>query len=958
MLMCAVIVTGMAPGIFSAAPVQDVSKVYAGDDVIEIDPGSWFPEELKVGDSIDVPENPEINVKGENPAGIEGYFCGFYEDAIQDTLVYWDTFVDGEGEAYSRYTGFEENRSYFAFFRIYTMDEYGYPEEYDGKVSIGGELLRKNSGNYYFLKMTIGDPETAQLMIDLGGKGELPESFPSGGVIFEKGDSIYALLNEWADSIESMRTPDDEVITGWKYKYGEGDSEYYLFDSLYSFESEFYNICNGESLYDVTLSAVWKTEAAAEEASFYYRDPEPGTFWTVYGWDRDSDQLCASLYGIYTDPELENIVNMYTEAEKGIQYYAKLLLTAEKGYYIDKDDLPKVYLNGEAVTIEHDESGYYFIWAFKATSYYSLTLKLNYPDHRYSDDHKVYNIPEGENLYQVLINGSDRSISLWDALFLMDTAGDGIDYTYFKTLQKSSLEDTGFSLSHPSISLDDVNGYSLNGDPGLKEGYTNLAEWEADSSIIAGDIHSDLTLYLQWDRELESVRIENIAAPVCGQTQEIYYDRLGDGNSGVTFEKGITAECTGFVSENKTESLSSDTVFKGGTGYTVSFNSLKKAADDDTYFNAYLTDNTKIEYEGRLYENKGEGNYYITVTAVHDMPADAATVKENEVATTCETAGSYDEVLRYKCAHCGEAIETITHITIPAIGHKWGEWTVVKEATEEEEGIEERVCKNDPEHKETRAIPKKQKQEEPKQPEEPEVKKPDTEIPKVVSDNKSEKINGEDVTISWDVTYPKAVTWTGSRISKKQLQAISEQIAKIKISGLDKAISGFNTEADLTKLFTISYVIGKEKNVNKQGSFYVKLKLNSKVLKKAKIKGADKKALQKIVNELNKEFKEKPCKFDIVPVELKDAESVIIKAKLKNGEVQLNDDGSIKGLKSLKIKVAVPGLKKGKTYRFSAKKAAKVFTIKVTDQQNKKALVSALAGQNFSGSRSGVEIKK
>ena len=42
---------------------------------------------------------------------------------------------------------------------------------------------------------------------------------------------------------------------------------------------------------------------------------------------------------------------------------------------------------------------------------------------------------------------------------------------------------------------------------------------------------------------------------------------------------------------------------------------------------------------------------------------------------------------------------------IKASGHDWGEWTVTKEATETEEGEEQRVCKNDPDHKETRVIP-------------------------------------------------------------------------------------------------------------------------------------------------------------------------------------------------------------------------------------------------------------
>ena len=45
-------------------------------------------------------------------------------------------------------------------------------------------------------------------------------------------------------------------------------------------------------------------------------------------------------------------------------------------------------------------------------------------------------------------------------------------------------------------------------------------------------------------------------------------------------------------------------------------------------------------------------------------------------------------------------------VVIPATGHSWGEWTVVKEATEEEKGLEQRICANDSSHEETRTIPK------------------------------------------------------------------------------------------------------------------------------------------------------------------------------------------------------------------------------------------------------------
>lgn len=89
-------------------------------------------------------------------------------------------------------------------------------------------------------------------------------------------------------------------------------------------------------------------------------------------------------------------------------------------------------------------------------------------------------------------------------------------------------------------------------------------------------------------------------------------------------------------------------------------------------------------------------------TVIKAAHTPAAAVNENEVSATCEAAGSYDEVI--KCSVCGEEISR-THKTIEALGHDWGEWTVKTPATETTEGMEERVCKTDASHKETRAIP-------------------------------------------------------------------------------------------------------------------------------------------------------------------------------------------------------------------------------------------------------------
>ncbi len=67
----------------------------------------------------------------------------------------------------------------------------------------------------------------------------------------------------------------------------------------------------------------------------------------------------------------------------------------------------------------------------------------------------------------------------------------------------------------------------------------------------------------------------------------------------------------------------------------------------------------------------------------------------------------------YVCKECGElfkdkkATQEIEpeDTVLEAAGHSWGEWTVVKAATETGEGEEQRVCANDASHVETRALP-------------------------------------------------------------------------------------------------------------------------------------------------------------------------------------------------------------------------------------------------------------
>ncbi|MBQ3899912.1 MAG: fibronectin type III domain-containing protein, partial [Lachnospiraceae bacterium] len=140
--------------------------------------------------------------------------------------------------------------------------------------------------------------------------------------------------------------------------------------------------------------------------------------------------------------------------------------------------------------------------------------------------------------------------------------------------------------------------------------------------------------------------------------------------------------------------------FKNGTEKVYVYN------DDKAGF--YTKDGEKLydadwEWDDKQYENpyepginycyiyyKGiEGKIKILVKHVFEETDNTATCTEKGEAT-------------YVCKVCGEKEVMPSDPT----GHKWGEWTVTKAATETEEGVETRVCKNDSSHKETRAIPK------------------------------------------------------------------------------------------------------------------------------------------------------------------------------------------------------------------------------------------------------------
>ncbi|MBQ5544732.1 MAG: LPXTG cell wall anchor domain-containing protein, partial [Clostridia bacterium] len=80
------------------------------------------------------------------------------------------------------------------------------------------------------------------------------------------------------------------------------------------------------------------------------------------------------------------------------------------------------------------------------------------------------------------------------------------------------------------------------------------------------------------------------------------------------------------------------------------------------------------------------------------------------VPAGCETDG---HTAYYVCERCGKLVRdaagteaiTLADTVIPATGHDWGEWVVLKEATADEDGLKERICRHNTEHRQSERIP-------------------------------------------------------------------------------------------------------------------------------------------------------------------------------------------------------------------------------------------------------------
>ncbi|MBE6784635.1 MAG: hypothetical protein E7538_00175 [Ruminococcaceae bacterium] len=114
-----------------------------------------------------------------------------------------------------------------------------------------------------------------------------------------------------------------------------------------------------------------------------------------------------------------------------------------------------------------------------------------------------------------------------------------------------------------------------------------------------------------------------------------------------------------------------------------------------TTHEADCTHGTYIEH---ICANDSAHNYIEYVSGSTVLPHDFTGTETVISAATCETDGKKT----VQCKYC----DATTEVILPKLGHAYGDWQVVKEATNSEDGQWKRVCANNAEHVEYITIPK------------------------------------------------------------------------------------------------------------------------------------------------------------------------------------------------------------------------------------------------------------
>ena len=248
-----------------------------------------------------------------------------------------------------------------------------------------------------------------------------------------------------------------------------------------------------------------------------------------------------------------------------------------------------------------------------------------------------------------------------------------------------------------------------------------ILQSESEDFYLSDPVTEDMTVYAEWEERLESVSV-TIEPPPCGLETDT--PRVSDGwmwtdqvNRPEVTVKGKHCRLFGdddiepgaFWADGEKPYIGT---MVGGTTYEA-----EVWIDVDRGY--YVWEKTEYRIHGGAMkaDHMTDGYIRILTTARHE------TEKKEAKPAGCSKKG---RKAYYTCEGCKKMfrdrkaekeIKDRADLVVPALGHEWGPWEVVREATATKDGEKVRSCKRDPSHVEKATIPAKGKQLDPQNPE-------------------------------------------------------------------------------------------------------------------------------------------------------------------------------------------------------------------------------------------------
>ena len=258
--------------------------------------------------------------------------------------------------------------------------------------------------------------------------------------------------------------------------------------------------------------------------------------------------------------------------------------------------------------------------------------------------------------------------------------------------------------------------------------------------------------------QFKDMKIEKVDSEGSADPEALFFENQAEvGNIGESEGGKFTFTANWNMDKSITlpEPVKACSVFSGWTDGTNTYAAGDKISPvEDIKLTALWEEDLVHDWDEPTYEWSDDHSTCTATRICLNDPTHVETETVDSVRTvtapTCLEDGLY--IYSAKFTNPAFEVQEAQDLGEPATGHNWGDWTVTKKATVTSEGEEQRICKNDPSHKEVRTTAKAKPTATPKPTKTP------TKAPAV-----SIKLNKKDTTLVCGKNETLKATVTGSK---------------------------------------------------------------------------------------------------------------------------------------------------------------------------------------------------